>query len=508
MHTLYPVILCGGSGTRLWPLSRALYPKQFMDINGHTLFGHTLERCRPLSDTPIVVCNEAHRFYVAAALQEHGMQGHILLEPVGRNTAPAIALAALQALEHDPDACLLALPSDHKVQPPDALLAAVREALPAAHAGRLITFGITPTEPATGFGYIVAGEHMPQYRCHAVLRFQEKPDARTAQELLDAGNCYWNSGMFLFQAKTYLEELRQWAPDIHAAVSQSWANRQRDRDFLRPGEAQFTACPADSIDYAVMEHTQKAAVMPLQLEWSDLGSWDAFYEVMPKDEAGNACLGEVLLQDSRDCYAHSTHRLIAGLGLDRMIIVETADAVLVARRDAGQQVKDIVATLKKQRRPEFELHPIVYRPWGSFEGLARHERFQVKRIIVKPGAELSLQKHHHRAEHWVVVGGTAEVTVGDKVMLCTENESVYIPVGVLHRLKNPGLLPLIIVEVQTGGYLGEDDIVRVEDTYGRTRDDLAAGRNATAEKSGRAASKQIRDDAPAGRNAPSAGGGQ
>lgn len=475
-------ILGGGSGTRLWPRSRALYPKQFMQLGGHTLFTDTLERCRPLGEDlrPLVVCNENHRFYVAASLQEENMRGEILLEPTGRNTAPAIALAAFQALGmahmslptkggdiNGQPPVLLVLPSDHTVHPVNTFIQAVRDAMPAAESGYLVTFGITPTTPATDFGYIVRGTEMRGETCYAVRCFQEKPDEGTAQALIDAGDCYWNSGMFLFRADVYLQELCRHAPAIFEAVRQAWEQRQQDHDFLRPNAELFTACPADSIDYAVMEHTDSAAVMPLSLEWNDLGSWEAFYQTMPKDADNNACVGDVILEHSHNCYAHSTHRLVAALGLDDVAIVETADAVLVARRNEVQQVKRIVELLKQQKRPEYALHPLVYRPWGSYEGLAMGDRFQVKRIIVNPGAELSLQKHHHRAEHWVVVGGTAEVTVGDSTRLLTENESVYIPLGAVHRLKNPGILPLVLIEVQSGSYLGEDDIVRLSDIYGR-----------------------------------------
>lgn len=486
MSMLSPVILCGGSGTRLWPMSRALYPKQFMNLSGRTLFGDTLERCRPLGSimNPIAVCNEQHRFYAAATLQEEGFQGDILLEPTGRNTAPAVALAAWLALERagrklgeetpagttdDNAPVLLVLPSDHLVRPVESFAQAVQDALPAAAAGYLVTFGITPTEPATGFGYIVRSrEERGGTPCRAISRFQEKPDAATAQALIDAGNCSWNSGMFLFRADIYLHELRRHAPAIFTAVRLAWTGRQQDHDFLRPDSAHFSACPADSVDYAVMEHTERGAVLPLSLEWNDLGSWEAFYQMMPKDADSNACVGDVIVKQSRNCYAHSTHRLVAALGLENIAIVETADAVLVARRDQVQQVKSIVEELKARSRPEFELHPLVHRPWGSYEGLALGNRFQVKRITVRPGAQLSLQRHHHRAEHWVVVEGTAEVTVDGETRLLTENESVYIPLGAVHRLKNPGILPLVIVEIQSGAYLGEDDIVRLEDTYGRT----------------------------------------
>lgn len=468
MSVLRSVVLCGGSGTRLWPLSRSLYPKQFMELGGHTLFGDTLARAAALPDSgaPIVVCNEEHRFYVAATLQSQGTAGSILLEPKGRNTAPAIALAALSALEDGEDPLLLVLPSDHALQPQAAFADAVTVARRCAESGHIVTFGVTPDRPETGFGYIRQGAPLP---CggRAVERFVEKPDAERAEAMLAEGGYLWNSGMFLFRASAYLEELARFAPAIHAACATAWSGRSADHDFIRPEKDAFLNSPADSIDYAVMERTERAAVVPLTAEWSDLGSWEAFYAAAPHDADGNACRGDVFAQDTRACYVHAAHRLVATLGVSDLVVVETADSVLVADRRHAQDVKKIVEELKARGRVEAENHPLVYRPWGSYESLARGERFQVKRIVVKPGGQLSLQKHHHRAEHWVVVAGTAEITVGDEVRLYHEDQSTYIPLGTLHRLKNPGIIPLVIIEIQSGSYLGEDDIVRLEDSYGR-----------------------------------------
>ena len=487
MSTLHPVILCGGSGTRLWPRSRSTHPKQFIDLAGHTLFGDTLTRCQSLGDglQYIVACNEMHRFFVANDLRAHGLRAAILLEPVGRDTAPAIALAAFQALEQanhpskeimsaeqdeakNAPPILLILPSDQYIQPPEIFAQAVRGALPYAEAGRLVTFGIIPTAPATEYGYIIFDEAQGDQKVFSVKHFQEKPDSTTAKNLLDAGNCVWNSGIFLLRADVYIQELRQHAPSIFTTAMEAWKKRKQDGMFVRLDKSLFSACPANSIDYAVMEHTDKTVVMPLDIQWKDLGSWEAFYTITPKDTDNNACTGDVIMKDSRNCYVQSTQRLVAALGLDDIAVVETRDAVLVTRLDHTQQVKEIVNVLKEHNRPESELHPLIYRPWGSYEGLAVGNRFQVKRIIVNPGAQLSLQKHHHRAEHWVVVAGTAEVCVNGEVRLITENESVYIPLGAVHRLKNPGILPLILIEIQSGSYLKEDDIIRLEDNYGRT----------------------------------------
>ena len=468
MSTLRSVVLCGGSGTRLWPLSRSLYPKQFMELGGHTLFGDTVDRAAALPDSgePLVVCNEEHRFYVAAALQRKGLEGTILLEPKGRNTAPAIALAAFTALSGGDDPLLLALPSDHVLKPQAAFAEAVARARACAETGRIVTFGITPTTPETGFGYIRRGEELLSGG-YAVARFVEKPDLAGAEAMLADGGYLWNSGMFLFRASVYLEELALCAPDIHAACRAAWDGRHADHDFIRPDADAFLGSPADSIDYAIMEKTDRAAVVPLTADWSDLGSWEAFYEAAPHDGEGNVRVGDVFAEATENCYLHAANRLVATLGVSDLVVVETADSVLVADRSRTQDVKKVVESLKKQGRGEAENHPLVFRPWGSYETLARGERFQVKRIVVKPGGQLSLQKHHHRAEHWVVVAGTAEITVGDEVRLYHEDQSSYIPLGTVHRLKNPGIIPLVIIEIQSGSYLGEDDIVRLEDTYGR-----------------------------------------
>lgn len=470
---IVPVILSGGSGTRLWPLSRSGYPKQFMDIEGTTLFGDTVQRAMALPHVlgPMVVCNESHRFFAAATLQQLGVQGRIILEPVARNTAPAIALAALAALEAhsaaapDSDPLLLVMPSDHRIESLPLFSAAVEQGMLCAAAGKLVTFGIVPTHPETGFGYIRRG--LPEGPTYAVADFEEKPTASRAEELLAQGDCYWNSGIFLFRASVFLHELGKYAPEIADACQKAWADRQCDRDFVRVDSAHFGSSPAVSVDYAVMERTSASCVVPLDAQWNDLGSWSAFYETTSHDHNGNACIGDVITHDSKGCYLHGTHRLVAALGVDDLVVVESADAVLVTRKDRSQDVKVLLDSLKTQGRSEAQFHTRVYRPWGSYEVLAVGTRFQVKKIIVNPSEVLSLQLHHHRAEHWVVVSGTAKVTVGEKVLLLHEDQSTYIPLGTVHRLENPGKIPLEIVEIQSGSYLGEDDIVRLEDTYGR-----------------------------------------
>ena len=466
---LHPVILCGGSGTRLWPLSRDMYPKQFVDLgDDRTLFKDTVRRVASLPDigVPFIVCNETHRFYVSASLLECGMQCRILLEPAPRNTAPAIALAAFAARAEGEDPILLILPSDHMLQNTEEFNEGVAKAANLARKGHIVTFGITPDGPKTGFGYIRQGEALggDGFR---VVRFVEKPDKKTAFTMLAEGGYSWNSGMFLFRASIYLEELALHAPGIHAACRAAWEGHHADRDFIRPDADAFLSSLADSIDYAVMEKTDRAAVVPLTADWSDLGSWEAFYEAAPHDGDGNVRVGDVYAEGAENCYLHASNRMVAALGVSDLVVVETADSVLVADRARTQDVKKIVESLKKEGRGEAESHPLVYRPWGSYETLARGERFQVKRIIVKPGGQLSLQKHHHRAGHWVVVEGTVEITVGDKVLLYHEDQSTYIPLGTVHRLKNPGMIPLVIIEIQSGTYLGEDDIVRLEDSYGR-----------------------------------------
>ena len=476
MQTIQPVILSGGSGTRLWPLSRGLYPKQFMDMSGDTLFAKTVSRALNLNDVnpPIAVCNAEHRFLAAAILQQQsGMPGleaaaraSILLEPSGRNTAPAIALAALHAREGGNDPLLLVLSSDHLISPESAFADAVNTAVTGAEAGYLAVFGVTPTRPETGYGYIQEGA-MLMPGVFNVARFVEKPDAAAASDMLRQGGYSWNSGMFLFRASVFLEELQRYAPETHQACLAIWANRTSDLDFIRFRAEDFNACPSISVDYAVMEHTDRACMVPLEAEWNDMGSWEAFYETGGKDDAGNVSRGDVIQLESRNCYLHSNHRLVAVLGLENISIVETPDAVLALPKNRSQEVKRLLEELKQRGRPETDTHLKVYRPWGSYETLVLGQRFQVKRIIVNPGATLSLQLHHHRAEHWVVVHGTGKVTVGDSELILKEDESSYIPLGTRHRLENPGCIPLEIIEIQTGSYLGEDDIVRFEDTYGR-----------------------------------------
>jgi len=467
MTPLQPVLLSGGSGTRLWPLSREAFPKQFLPLVGDdTMVQATWRRVEAIAErAPIVVANEEHRFLVAEQLRQISAPvPAILLEPVGRNTAPAIAAAALQAMMDGADPLLLVLPSDHVVRDVRGFQQAVRDASAAADAGALVTFGIVPDAPETGFGYIhaEAGDGLRK-----VSRFVEKPDAATAQSYLDAGGYYWNSGMFLFRASRYLEELARFRPDIVDAVRAAHAAARHDGDFVRLDKQAFAACPSDSIDYAVFEKTDHATVLPVDIGWNDVGSWSALWDVAERDADGNAHHGDVIAVDSRNSYAYA-QRLVALVGVDDIVVVETDDAVLVARKDRVQDVKLVVAQLKKEQRSQAVLHREVHRPWGSYDSVDHGARHQVKRIKVKPGAALSLQMHHHRAEHWIVVCGTAKVTRGDETLLLSENESTYIPLGVKHRLENPGKVPLELIEVQSGSYLGEDDIVRFEDVYGRS----------------------------------------
>lgn len=465
---IQPVILCGGSGTRLWPASRTRYPKQFMLLhNGSTLFRETLRRTDGLCDSeePLIVSNDAYRFYARASMQEEGKTGCIILEPCSRSTAPAIALAAFAVLEKQ-DSLLLVLPSDHGFKHPEKFCAAVEMARHAAQSSMLVTFGIQPSRPETGYGYIQQGPELERGVFH-ISKFHEKPSLQHAGDMLREGHCYWNSGIFLFKASVYLDELKQYSPAIWQAAWEAWQERRADLNFIRPGEA-FRQSPANSVDYAVMEHTGRAAVVPVDCGWSDFGAWSAFYDAAPKDESGNACEGDVITENASNCYLRSSGRLIAALDVQDIAVIETSDAILVADRRTSQNVKHVVEKLKREHRPESDIHLTVYRPWGSYETLVLSDRFQVKRIVVNPGEETSLQMHYHRSEHWVVVSGTAEVTVDDKVMFLSENQSVYVPLAVKHRIKNPGAIPLMFIEVQSGSYLGEDDIVRLEDNYGRS----------------------------------------
>lgn len=481
MTTLIPVILCGGSGTRMWPLSRESYPKQFLSLTGsHTMLQDTALRLQGLPEAaglslvPILVCNTEHRFLAAsqlAAVQVN--QPRIVLEPVGRNTAPALTLAALQATEGGEDPVLLAMPADHVVSDRAALHATVMQALPVAQAGAMVTFGIVADRPETGYGYIQRGQPQGQ-GAWQIASFAEKPDLATAQRYLDSGDYLWNSGLFMVRASVWLKALGHCRPDILQACSAAMAQAQRDLDFIRPDGQVFADCPSDSIDYAVMERLPAtpelgipACVVPLEAGWSDLGAWDALWQVLPQDAQHNAVVGDAVLHDTRNSLVFSSSRVVAAVGLDNIVVVETPDAVLVADKSQTQSVKHIVTHLKAQGHALANSHRKVFRPWGWYDSLDSGDRFQVKRIVVNPGASLSLQMHHHRAEHWVVVKGTAEVTNGEKTLLLGENQSTFIPLGYAHRLRNPGKVPLEIIEVQSGSYLGEDDIVRFEDTYGR-----------------------------------------
>lgn len=468
---LLPVILSGGIGSRLWPLSREHYPKQLLSLVGHhSLLQDTFERLQGLTDqAPLVICNEAHRFLVAEQLRSiQKSKAHILLEPVGRNTAPAAAVAALWALNQHPQAILLILPADHLVLDRHAFQKAIIAGLSLAKSGHLVTFGVIPHRAETGYGYIKATQPIAETQGYRVDAFVEKPDLATAESYVQDGHYYWNSGLFLFKASQLIEELDLYAPDIVGACRQAVDNALEDHDFLRLDEASFRSCPSNSLDYALMEYTDSAAVIPLAAGWSDVGAWSTLWEVCPQDSDHNVILGDVLTDQVSNSYLRSEHRLLAALGLDNHIVVETADAVLVAHKDHVQNVKNIVATLKQQARLEADLHRKVYRPWGYYETIDQASRFQVKRITVNPGASLSLQMHYHRSEHWVIVKGTAEITRGQEIFILSENQSTYIPLGIKHRLANPGKLPLELIEIQSGSYLGEDDIIRFDDHYGRS----------------------------------------
>lgn len=463
-----PVIMAGGSGSRLWPLSRSLYPKQFLALTGEqTMLQQTLQRLTNLDvNAPLVICNEEHRFIVAEQLRALGQTGSIILEPVGRNTAPAIALAA-EVTVNDNDPLLLVLAADHVIQNADAFTDAVNNAIPLAEDGKLVTFGIVPTQAHTGYGYIKRGNKVSDSSGYDVNAFVEKPDSDTAANYLKSSEYYWNSGMFLIKASRYLQELEKYRPDISTACKKALAYTTHDNDFIRLDAEAFGLCPDESVDYAIMEHTTDAVVVPLDAGWNDIGAWSALWEVNTKDEAGNTTFGDTILQETSNSLIHGGERLIATVGLDNIVIVDTKDALLVACKDKVQDVKKVVEKLKAEKRSEFKIHREVYRPWGKYDSIDNGERYQVKRITVNPGEKLSIQMHHHRAEHWIVVSGTASVTNGDKTFLVTENESTYIPIGIVHALENPGKVPLEMIEVQSGSYLGEDDIVRFEDRYGR-----------------------------------------
>ena len=468
-----PVILSGGAGTRLWPLSRSLYPKQLLPlVSGETLLQ---EAARRVADpdrfvAPILVANDEHRFIVAEQLRTIGVAPQaVILEPIGRNTAPAIAVAALCAVEHDPEALILAMPSDHVIADRPAFLAAVERAAAAARAGALVTFGIAASRPETGYGYIRRGAALNGAEgAFEVAAFVEKPDRARAEDYIASGEYAWNSGIFLFPAQGYLVELERLRPEMLGQARAALKAAKRDLDFLRLDKAAFAAIAGESVDYAVMERTARAAVVPVEMGWSDVGSWDALWELKAKDASGNVVQGDAVLEDVRNTYVRAEHGLVAALGVEDLVVVTTADVVLVAKRDRAQDIKKIIARLEKDGRPELAAHLVVHRPWGTYCSIHHGERVQVKHIMVKPGAKLSLQMHHHRAEHWVVVTGTAKVTRGNEELTLFEDQSTYIPMGTAHRLENPGKIPLHLIEVQSGSYLGEDDIVRFEDTYGRS----------------------------------------
>ena len=468
---MIPVILSGGSGTRLWPLSRKQKPKQFIPLfNEHTLFENTLKRLKGIEGIkpPIIVCNQDHRFMVAEQLQELGIEGaSIILEPCARNTAPAIAAAAFHAEKVDPDETLLVLPADHQISDENEFHRAVATASNSANAGNLVTFGIQPTKAHTGYGYIKSTGEETEGTAD-VEAFVEKPDEQTAKTYLESGYYTWNSGMFMFKASVYLSELKSSNIDMYTASEDALAKSSVDLDFIRLDINAFASSPSDSIDYAIMEKTSKARVVKLDAGWNDVGSWSSLWQVCKQQDNGNVIIGDVLLDNVSDSYIHSENKLISVVGLDQVIVVETADAVLVAHKDHSENVKSITDQLKSADREELNNHRKVFRPWGYYDSIDMGDRFQVKRIVVYPGEKLSVQMHHHRAEHWIVVNGTASVTRGEDVFLVSENESTYIPIGTVHALENPGTIPLEMIEVQSGSYLGEDDIVRFEDRYGRS----------------------------------------
>lgn len=471
LPSMTPIILCGGSGSRLWPLSRAMRPKQFQGITeDKTLFQLTLQRLQgiPGVQPPIIVSNHEHRFLAAEQARVIGIApSAVLLEPTGRNTAPAIAVAAFQARSGGEDPVLMVLPSDHIFENVTAFQHAAMEGERAAKENMLVTFGIVPDRPETGYGYLLTGERTCISNVRRVKRFVEKPNAELAKSYVESGSYFWNSGMFMFRASVFLEELKKHRPDIYDASELAWQRARKDLEFIRLEQESFAACPSESVDYAVMEKTANVVVVPLEAGWNDVGAWPAVWESQNKDEMGNASRGDVLFENTQGCYVHSDHRLVALLGVENLFVIETSDAVLVGHKNYAQDVKKIVERLIVSQRKESNVHREVFRPWGSFDSIDQGDKYQVKRITVSPGARLSLQYHHHRAEHWIVVSGTARVTIGTESKLISENQSVYIPVGETHCLENPGTIPLELIEVQSGSYLGEDDIVRLDDVYGR-----------------------------------------
>lgn len=476
MNIFYPVILSGGTGTRLWPLSRASLPKQLLSLTEEkTMLQATVVRAKELpgAQSPIIVCNNDHRFMIKDQLELIGVHdAKIVLEPMGKNTAPAVAIAALELAEQDPNSVMLVLSADHVIRDTTAFNQCVEKAINSAKQGYLVTFGILPKAPETGYGYIKSGNQIlindqPSSGVYVISKFVEKPDRQTAEAYLAEGGYTWNSGMFVFTANRFLEELEAHRPDILAGAKAAWDARKTDLGFVRLDTEVFAKCPSESIDYAVMQDTKHAAVVPGEFGWSDVGAWDALWEIQSKDDQGNVIHGDAYIKNCKNSYVRAEHRVVALIGLDDVVVVETRDAVLVAHRDKAQDVKNIVQQLEKNKRKEHLEHTRMHRPWGWYEGIDRGERFQVKRIMVKPGGQLSLQMHHHRAEHWVVVSGTAKVTINNQVQMLSENQSTYIPIGQTHRLENPGCIPLHLIEVQSGSYLGEDDIVRFSDTYGR-----------------------------------------
>ncbi|MEZ8474690.1 mannose-1-phosphate guanylyltransferase/mannose-6-phosphate isomerase [Vibrio cyclitrophicus] len=465
---LLPVIMAGGSGSRLWPLSRTLYPKQFLSLtSSSTMLQETINRLDGIEhDAPFLICNEEHRFIVAEQLRQQNLKhSGIVLEPVGRNTAPAIALAALHGINNDQDPLLLVLAADHVIQNHSAFIESIQQAVPEAESGKLVTFGIVPTAPETGYGYIKKDTEVEGGHAYNVAHFVEKPNLETAHAYLESGDYLWNSGMFLFKASRYLEELKLHRPDIFTACQKAMVGARGDLDFIRLDEESFAACPDDSVDYAVMEKTKDAVVVPMDANWSDVGSFGALWEVNDKDDDGNATRGDVLTEQTSNSFIYSQNKLVSTVGVDNLVIIETKDAVLVADKDKVQDVKAIVNKLRSQKRSECLQHREVYRPWGSHDEIADGERFQVKHLTVKPGERTATQLHYHRAEHWIVVSGTAKVTNGDKTYLLGENESTFIPIGSAHCIENPGKVPLELIEVRSGSYLQEDDVVRLED-YG------------------------------------------